>query len=66
MKTEKDFNCTLRQMVDRRILDELKDITATKITADIRNDKMMHFYCNFLSPLVEAYWATMQYILTTL
>jgi glycerol-3-phosphate O-acyltransferase len=65
MKTEQDFNRTLRQMIERKILDELKDASATKITADIRNDKMIHFYCSFLSPLVEAYWATMQYILTT-
>jgi hypothetical protein len=51
-------------MIERKILDELKDATSTKITADIRNDKMIQFYCSFLSPLVEAYWATMQYILS--
>lgn len=63
LKTELEFARTLRQMCERRIVNEQKD--PPKVCIDIRSDKLIHFYCSFLSPLGEAYWATMQYMLST-
>lgn len=68
MKNEKDFNRTLKQMVERKIVDYVKgpqSEKAPKIVVDNRNDKVIHLYCSFLAPLVEAYWATMQYLLSS-
>jgi|JI6StandDraft_1071083.scaffolds.fasta_scaffold03776_16 hypothetical protein len=40
-------------MIERKVISELKEDTITsKIVVDIRNDKLIHFYCSFLSPLV--------------
>lgn len=61
MKTEADFTRTFKQMIERKILDQKEN--SNLITVDIRNDKVILFECSFLSPLVECYWATMQYIM---
>lgn len=62
MKTEADFNRTFKTMLERKILFQRENNT---VTVDIRSDKIIHFECSFLSPLLECYWATMQYMLST-